>query len=916
MLQNNIDNEFISKIIKEPLGDAFSVKKAEEDKTDDTQKVRYQGGEEVKDSNGEVITEEKRSIIPSFNKKEVPLTRKKGEPENTQELSQDIHKYMDSGSSFNEAWEKELKEYPGTAKNINEYYKARDNDEVDNNKEYQYTNDVINYDEKGKGWKSKLSPKESVEVESLNKLGIDSLLRGDDYYNAIFRLPDEERSLPATKLYQYLVKNKKLDKWQDVMTNPNYISFIDIKNSLLDEIKNAEEFRAQEKNDIINLLNETGNGYANWLTAINKQAEKAKQAEEAKKAKAQEEAKAKAPKPETRGSFTTADGKTTDVKYPPMATITDKDGNETVIDSKQYQENREKDVINEIIKQAEKANKDKIIQDVKDSEVKEKADIKQEETQPETKTEEISPAIENEESINAANKAYLASLEEKTAEDLEKERNTAVERAKRIMGKLEKAEAYDEWLKNPTIMSGIFGNSGLSLAKRVGLGAATLFAIASDVMANYAKGLNNSTDFSNKAVAELNKYVDMVNNKRAEAIAEKGAKPYITDAENEEKLNKAVTKLQRTSAGLYIPKNALRYLVQNEQLGKELIKDEKELAIFLNEAEKGFIESLDKIEEGRYVDENNALTPEGRVVFLDEMETAISDFGRVLNLDETKIANGLKLLEAEKQRAGIIKDIAAARLENTTQFMNAEADIKQRISEATTLKTKLSEVLDREQSLKLAQQAKSAFSDLSRKTSIDSLTKEERNELFNSEEFNEVKRNLDEELKKHGYSIQADAEAGIKVVKLSAGGDWTDEQANTAVREATTNFLNRNSENNVKSNNVNNSINKTIDNAINDVYRLYNDSSVEDFKEKREEALNRIDELIRTLEGYSTEVQRIKNDYLNKNPVEKTNYENILNKYNKVEEQPNNNNEMLNAFNTYRVPTNNINWYKHKLGLV
>ena len=300
------------------------------------------------------------------------------------------------------------------------------------------------------------------------------------------------------------------------------------------------------------------------------------------------------------------------------------------------------------------------------------------------------------------------------------------------------------------------------------------------------------------------------------------------------------------------------------------------------------------------------------------METAISDFGRVLDLDETKIANGLKLLEAEKQRAGIIKDIAAARLENTTQFMNAEADIKQRISEASTLKTKLSEVQDREQALKLAQEAKSAFGDLSRKTSIDSLTKEERNELLNSEEFSEVKRALDEELKKHGYTIKAGAEVGNEwtIAKISANADWTDEQANTAVREATTNFLNRNSENNVKSNNVNNSINKTIDNAINDVYRLYNDSSVEDFKEKREEAINRIDELIRTLEGYSTEIQRIKNDYLNKNPVEKTNYENALNKYNKVEEQPNNNNEMLNAFNTYRVPTNNINWYKHKLGLV
>ena len=895
MLQNNnIDNEFISKIIKEqPLGDAFSVvKKTEEDKPDDIQQVRYLGGEEVKDSNGETITEEKRSKLPPFSKKEVPLTRKKGEPENSQELSQDIHKYMDSGSSFNEAWEKELKQYPGTAKNINEFYKARENDEVDNDKEYQYTNDVINYDEKGKGWKSKLSPKESVEVESLNKLGIDSLLRGDDYYNATFKLPDEERSLPATKLYQYLVKNEKLDEWQDFMSNPSD-SFTNFKNSLLDEIKNYKEFRAQEKDDIIKLLNETGNGYGKWLAELNKQ-EAAKKAEAAKPAK-----------PETLGSFTTPDGKTTEVKYPTVATLTDKNGNEIVIDSKQYQENREKDA-------EAKAEKEAIKQEQPET---------KEETKEETKT-EISPAIENEESINAANKAYLTSLQEKDAKELEAEREVAEERAKRIMTQLDKAAAYEEWLKNPTIISGIFGKSGLSTAKRIGLGAATLFAIASDVMSNYAKGLNNETSFSNQAVAELNKYVDMVNKAKAEKIGERAGKPYITDAENEEKLNQSVSKLKRTNAGIYIPDNALRYLVQNAQLGKPLIEDEKELAIFLNQAEQGFIKaSLENEKEAsRYVVKNDdgteTLTPEGRAVFLDDIETAISDFGRVLDLDDTKIANGLKLLETEKQRTGIIKDIAAARLENTTQFMNAESDIKQRIVEASTLKTKLSEVQDREQALKLAQEAKSAFGDLSRKTSIDSLTKEERNELFNSEEFNEVKRNLDEELKKHGYTIKADAKAGIKVVKLSAGGDWTDEQANTAVREATTNFLNRNSENNVKSNNVNNSINKTIDNAINDVYRLYNDSSVEDFKEKREEALNRIDELIRTLEGYSTEVQRIKNDYLNKNPVEKTNYENALNKYNKVEEQPNNNNEMLNAFNTYRVPTNNINWYKHKLGLV
>lgn len=890
MLQNNIDNEFISKIIKEPLDDAFSVKKAEEDATDDIQKVRYLGGEEVKDSNGETVTEEKRSIIPPFNKKEVPLTRKKGEPENAQELSQDIRKEMDSGSSFNEAWEKEMKKYPGVEKNINEFYDLNGN--VEYHKEYPYTNGwhIDNW-----GAESVYSPKEAVEVENLKNLGISSLLNKD----SSFIYPNEKGSLPATRLYQYLVKNKALDEWKDVMSNFNPSKFLRTYNTLRKAINEDKdkEFTAEEKYDISKLLNETMVGYSKWLDEVNKQ-------EAAKKAKREE--KAKTPKPETRGSFTTADGKTTDVKYPPMATITDKDGNETVIDSKQYQENREKDAISEAIKQA-----------VKDSEAKEKATNT--ETQPETK-EETSTVTEDNKNINDANKTFLASLEKKSAEEAEAEKEVANKRAERIMNQLKEKENYEEWLKNPTILTGIFGENGMSLAKKIGLGTAALSAIASDVLANYAKGLNGSTDFSNKAVAELNKYVDMVNTKRAEAIAEKAAKPYKTDAENEEKLNQSVTKLKRTSAGLYIPDNALRYLVQNAQLGKQLIEDENDLAIFLNEGEKGFIDNIgknNKKERARYVNEDDTLTPEGRVVFLDEMETAISDFSRVLDLDETKIANGLKLLETEKKRAGIAKDIAAARLENTTQFMNAEADIKQRISEAATLKTKFSEVSDREQALNLAKQGKDAFSDLSRKTSIDSLTKEERNELFNSEEFSETRRALEEELKKHGYSLEAGAEAGIKVVKLSANADWTDEQAIKAVKEAETNFLNKYSENNLKANSVNNSTSKAIDNAIDDVYKLFYDSSVEDFKEKREEALNRIDELIRTLEGYSTEVQRIKNDYLNKNPVEKTNYENILNKYNKVEERSNNNNnEMLNAFNTYRVPTNNINWYKHKLGLV
>ena len=583
MLQNNIDNEFISKLVKEPLGDAFSVKKTEEDKTDDIQKVRYLGGEEVKDSNGEVITEEKRSIIPPFNKKEVPLIRKKGEPENAQELSQDIRKEMDSGSSFNEAWEKEMKKYPGTAKNINEFYDLNGN--VEYHKEYPYTNGwhIDNW-----GAESVYTPKEAVEVENLKNLGISSLLNKD----SSFIYPNENLgSLPATRLYQYLVKNKALDEWKDVMSNFNPSKFLRTYNTLRKAINEDKdkEFTAEEKYDISKLLNETMVGYSKWLDEVNKQEEKAK-----------------TPKPETRGSFTTADGKTTDVKYPTVATLIDKNGNETVIDSKQYQENREKDAINEVIKQAEKANKDKIVQDIKDSENKET------ETPSENKTtEEVSPAIENEESINAANKAYLASLQEKDAKELEAEREVAEERAKRIMTQLDKATAYEEWLKNPTIISGIFGKSGLSTAKKIGLGAATLFAIASDVMANYAKGLNNETSFSNQAVAELNKYVDMVNKAKAEKIGERAGKPYVTDAENEEKLNQSVSKLKRTNAGIYIPDNALRFLVQNAQLGKELIKDEKDLAIFLNQAEKGFIKaSLDNEKEAsRYVDENNTLTP-------------------------------------------------------------------------------------------------------------------------------------------------------------------------------------------------------------------------------------------------------------------------------------------------------------------
>ena len=110
----------------------------------------------------------------------------------------------------------------------------------------------------------------------------------------------------------------------------------------------------------------------------------------------------------------------------------------------------------------------------------------------------------------------------KEAEELanrEKSREEAEAEEKEIDKAARKAQQnkldYEEWVKNPTLISGIFGKSGLSTARRVGLGLAALFAIFSDVAANYGKGIRGNTDFKTEAMDALNSTIKTIQDKRA-----------------------------------------------------------------------------------------------------------------------------------------------------------------------------------------------------------------------------------------------------------------------------------------------------------------------------------------------------------------------------------------------------------------
>ena len=505
----------------------------------------------------------------------------------------------------------------------------------------------------------------------------------------------------------------------------------------------------------------------------------------------------------------------------------------------------------------------------------------------------------------------------KEAEELanrEKSREEAEAEEKEIDKAARKAQQnkldYEEWVKNPTLISGIFGKSGLSTARRVGLGLAALFAIFSDVAASYGKGIRGNTDFKTEAMDALNSTIKTIQDKRAGSIGDMAAAPYGVTTENDKKLLKDIEKIKNLPLGRYIAdEGALRGFIQEAQITTEPLSEDY-YNRFSDALKEGYINSIKNTPSLRdaYLDENDNLNDYGELQFLKKKKNAIENLGNIIEKSDERLSNIDKLLDIDEKNAKVKSTVHDAFFNTNADYINAIRVLQDENRVLEQSKLELTEAKTLDQMLGSAGKFKNTVSGLSTSTSNSAESESNTEAAFNRYVESAGREEVNRELEKHGWQAEVNGEAGatfpIKVVPISAelkaGGKWTNEQAQEYVNTWKTNKQKEFQDQLTKVKAASSASGTTIDAAAQAVYDFLNTEKAKgaeaDFNKARENAIRAIDEKI---EFNNTAIEKLQ---------EMQNTEN-KGKYSTSSTD----NPYISMYND--VPTKNSEWYKHMLAL-
>ena len=505
----------------------------------------------------------------------------------------------------------------------------------------------------------------------------------------------------------------------------------------------------------------------------------------------------------------------------------------------------------------------------------------------------------------------------KEAEELanrEKSREEAEAEEKEIDKAARKAQQnkldYEEWIKNPTLISGIFGKSGLSTARRVGLGLAALFAIFSDVAANYGKGIRGNTDFKTEAMDALNSTIKTIQDKRASSIGDMAAAPYGVTTENDKKLLKDVEKIKNLPLGRYVAdEGALRGFIQEAQITTEPLSEDY-YNRFSDALKEGYINSIKNTPSLRdaYLDENGNLNDYGELQFLKKKKNAIENLGNIIEKSDERLSNVNKLLDIDEKNAKVRSTVHDAFFNANADYINAIRVLQDENRVLEQSKLELTEAKTLDQMLESAGKFKNTVSGLSTSTSNSAESESNTEAAFNRYVESKGREEVNRELEKHGWQAELNGEVGatfpLKVVPISAelkaGGKWTNEQAQEYIDTWKTNKQKEFQDQLTKVKAASSSSGTTIDAAAQAVYDFLNTEKAKgaeaDFNKARENAIRAIDEKI---EFNNTAIEKLQ---------EMQNTEN-KGKYSTSSTD----NPYISMYND--VPTKNSKWYKHMLAI-
>ena len=505
----------------------------------------------------------------------------------------------------------------------------------------------------------------------------------------------------------------------------------------------------------------------------------------------------------------------------------------------------------------------------------------------------------------------------KEAEELanrEKSREEAEVEEKEIDKAARKAQQnkldYEEWVKNPTLISGIFGKSGLSTARRVGLGLAALFAIFSDVAASYGKGIRGNTDFKTEAMDALNSTIKTIQDKRASSIGDMAAAPYGVTTENDKKLLKDIEKIKNLPLGRYMAdEGALRGFIQEAQITTEPLSEDY-YNRFSDALKEGYINSIKNTPSLRdaYLDENGNLNDYGELQFLKKKKNAIENLGNIIEKSDERLSNIDKLLDIDEKNAKVKSTVHDAFFNTNADYINAIRVLQDENRVLEQSKLELTEAKTLDQMLESAGKFKNTVSGLSTSTSNSTESESNTEAEFNRYVESKGREEVNRELEKHGWQAELNGEVGatfpLKVVPISAelkaGGKWTNEQAQEYIDTWKTNKQKEFQDQLTKVKAASSASGTTIDAAAQAVYDFLNTEKAKgaeaDFNKARENAIRAIDEKI---EFNNTAIEKLQD------------MQNIENKGKYSTSSTDN--PYISMYND--VPTKNSEWYKHMLAL-
>src|SRR5574344_278790 len=322
-------------------------------------------------------------------------------------------------------------------------------------------------------------------------------------------------------------------------------------------------------------------------------------------------------------------------------------------------------------------------------------------------------------------------------------------------------QTFNEWINdNPSVLTAVFGNSGLNFGERLGNAVGLAAAMTSDIFKGVYEGANgmaNSGPTSTKAFIEPYK-----------SIAAKNIEQIVKNKEGTTAATAEQAKAAQKLKGLKVLKNfanddVTNMLAVNANPNGDLSKiyDDDEMW------KKAYVRAYPNVKE-EDIDTKYAAN------FLNWKQGAWNDITNSLNVDEGKLKNTQTLQDIDKNKIAIAQAVHNLDVSKINDWNEAKLPIQSKLTELYELRRQAESASDEAQLIKLAKEYKDLVTGMSSRSSTagtstaGTSTKSSSNTVGGNAGFNMKVASAGGEASHTGSSVNAETNANNNTLTVTA----------------------------------------------------------------------------------------------------------------------------------------------------